>query len=280
MKKGSQTEGGGQELWPPIPIAHRAPSPLYKAGSKRNENRGGTQTSGEEGQVCNEHFPPPLTREKPGGDVRRKMGTIQPPTFQTRGAKKQGLSGGGRKESMARPPLPGTDARTCTEVRAQSSPGRATETWQPGATKTDCCHSPTLAAAGAPRMACCRRRTTARDKTAARGSLAVPVKKGAWLVSREPNNSLCPATRPRGSRNPSGQGCRAGRSGGCVDRPERAAVHSVAAVAGTASRRGNRARGPPRMMLCPVVQLQGKTHCSGQSCPPGSTLRRAANVTL
>lgn len=203
-----------------------------------------------------------------------------PPRFKQEEQKNKGCRVGAGRSRWPAPPGPGTDARTCTEVRAQSSPGRATETWQPGATKTDCCHSPTLAAAGAPRMACCRRRTTARDKTAARGSLAVPVKKGAWLVSREPNNSLCPATRPWGSRNPSGQGCRAGRSGGCVDRPERAAVHSVAAVAGTASRRGNRARGPPRMMLCPVVQLQGKTHCSGQSCPPGSTLRRAANVTL
>lgn len=212
---------------------------------------------------------PPHPREARG---RRKMGAIEPPTLQTRGAKIKARRVGGGNESMARPPT----ARDWRENvhRAQSSPGRATETWQPGATKTDCCRFPVLAAAWAARMACCRRSTTAHS------SLAVPVMKSAWSASREPNNSLCPATRPRGSRNPSGQGCRAGRSGGCVDSRERAAVHSVAAAAGTASRRGDRARGPPRMTLCLVVQLQGKTHCPGQSCPPDSTLHRAQNVTL
>lgn len=38
-------------------------------------------------------FPP---REKPGGNVRRKMGTVTPPTFQNREEKERG-SGGGRE---------------------------------------------------------------------------------------------------------------------------------------------------------------------------------------
>lgn len=169
--------------------------------------------------------------------MRRKRGP-QSPTSQTREKKGAGWGRGRSRwpvEKNYRPAPTTRDRRktVCTEVRAQSSPGRrrATETWTPGATKTvDHCCSPTLAVPGTPWKA---RRTMARNARAAgQSSWAAPAT-SAWQVSREPN-SLCSATQPRGSRNPSGRRRRAGRSGGCVDQSqEHAAAHSAAA--GTAS---------------------------------------------